>query len=341
MENRLSRLNCSSVSGIAVIHLADQLIQQGIISRSWLHTHQPSTANALKTLGKSVPVQASLAELRLPEQSIIELWRAADEFSYDAIGFDIGSNLDLRTRGILVNWISHSVNLDQAFERFRNHIALLNPSEFWSATEQGEVNLYTFCFTNPERYPRAALERSMVAALTWANYLTGKQVKVKYCKFQFEEPAYSVRYRDFFGQNVLFNQANNVIAIDKAEMNAPLVNANPVVEKLVETRVVELMKSLATYHPFIESVNKLLVGNLTKFKHASALSEHLNMSRATLFRKLKSHGVTLQELLEATRKLQYESAKNQGISTQEITQILGYSEPSALYKAVKRWKTDK
>jgi len=341
MENRLSLQNCSSVSGIAVVHLADQLIQHGIISRSWLYTRQPSTDSALEALDKSVSAQASLAELRLPERSMIELWWMADESRHDAIGFDIGSHLDLRTRGILVNWISHSVNLDQAFERFRNHIALLNPSEFWSAAEQREENLYTFRFTNPELYPKAALERSMVAALTWANYLTGNLVNVKYCHFQFEEPAYSDRYRDLFGQNILFDQADNVIAINKTEMNAPLVNANPVIENLVGNRVEYLISSLATYHPLIESVNKLLQESLPQFKHASALSQQLNMSRATLFRKLKSHGVTFQELLELNRKLQYDRAKKQGRSTQEITQMLGYSEPSALYKAVKRWRSEK
>jgi len=67
-------------------------------------------------------------------------------------------------------------------------------------------------------------------------------------------------------------------------------------------------------------------------------AKKLNMSRHTLYRKLKKEGVSFQSLVEQVRREEAEvHLKDNKISISELAYLLGFSELSAFSRAFKRW----
>lgn len=68
------------------------------------------------------------------------------------------------------------------------------------------------------------------------------------------------------------------------------------------------------------------------------VAQALGMSRQTLYRRLKSEGVTFEEILEAKRRqLAIRYLGMEKVSVKAAAYRLGFSEPAAFSRAFKRW----
>ena len=68
------------------------------------------------------------------------------------------------------------------------------------------------------------------------------------------------------------------------------------------------------------------------------VARELGMSRQTLYRRLKSEGVTFEEILDAKRRsLAIRFLKFDRISVKAVAYRLGFSDPAAFSRAFKRW----
>lgn len=66
----------------------------------------------------------------------------------------------------------------------------------------------------------------------------------------------------------------------------------------------------------------------------------MGMSARTLQRRLGEHGTSFSIVLEQLRReLSDELRLNRGFATSEVAFLLGYSEPSAYQRAVRRWRS--
>ncbi|WP_227712501.1 helix-turn-helix transcriptional regulator [Marinobacter zhanjiangensis] len=102
--------------------------------------------------------------------------------------------------------------------------------------------------------------------------------------------------------------------------------------QLIQTRILPTLT-------FSRQVRPLITRHLArgKVKVASVAAE-LNMSRYTLYKKLKEENLTFAGLLEDVRReqaLKYLRDSNRSLS--EVAELLGFSELSAFSRAFKRW----
>jgi AraC-like DNA-binding protein len=68
------------------------------------------------------------------------------------------------------------------------------------------------------------------------------------------------------------------------------------------------------------------------------IARELGFSRQTLYRRLKSEGVTFEQLLDGLRRrLAIGFIQDQGLSVKETAYRLGFSDPAAFSRAFKRW----
>jgi AraC-like DNA-binding protein len=64
----------------------------------------------------------------------------------------------------------------------------------------------------------------------------------------------------------------------------------------------------------------------------------MGLSRQTLYRRLRSEGVTFETVLnELRRSLTVDYVRNGRIPVSEVARLLGYSESAAFSRAFKRW----
>ncbi len=90
---------------------------------------------------------------------------------------------------------------------------------------------------------------------------------------------------------------------------------------------------------FSWQVRPLIARQLTRGKvKVEGVAAELNMSRHTLYKKLKEENLTFAGLLEDVRReqaLSYLRDRNRPLS--EVAELLGFSELSAFSRAFKRW----
>jgi AraC-like DNA-binding protein len=110
------------------------------------------------------------------------------------------------------------------------------------------------------------------------------------------------------------------------------------VAKAVEARAAERpAKPLATR--FRAEVERQLEPRLASGEIGiEQVARDLGYSRQTLYRRLKSEGVTYEQLLDSLRRrLALKFVREQGLSVKDAAYRLGFSDPAAFSRAFKRW----
>lgn len=102
--------------------------------------------------------------------------------------------------------------------------------------------------------------------------------------------------------------------------------------QLIQTRILPTIT-------FSRQVRPLIARHLARGKvKVGEVAAELNMSRHTLYKKLKEENLTFAGLLEDVRReqaLTYLHDRNRTLS--EVAELLGFSELSAFSRAFKRW----
>jgi AraC-like DNA-binding protein len=69
----------------------------------------------------------------------------------------------------------------------------------------------------------------------------------------------------------------------------------------------------------------------------SATAKRLGLTARSLQRRLQDEGTSFQALRDETRRALADRYLTEGLSLAEISFLLGFSEPSAFFRAFKRW----
>lgn len=155
-------------------------------------------------------------------------------------------------------------------------------------------------------------------------------------EYAFPEPANASFYAETFGCPVKFNMPHNVMEF----VDADLVMALP--ERQLENGGgAPVLASLARAEPptFSAKVQALLAAMLPKGPpHRDDVAARLMMSERTLQRRLAEEGTSFTSLVDDTRReLARQSLSSGELSLKMLSFQLGFSEPSAFYRACKRW----
>jgi AraC-like DNA-binding protein len=152
-------------------------------------------------------------------------------------------------------------------------------------------------------------------------------------------PAYRTEYDRIFRAPVVFGADWNALRIDPAWAAHKIALQPRYVFGVLSERAEALLKALATSKSTRGRVEALLLPMLHTGKASVAvISASMGMSRQTLFRRLKSEGVTFEKVLDALRRqmaLHYLGGKK--VSVNETAYLVGFSDPAAFSRAFKRW----
>ncbi|MFA9219188.1 MAG: AraC family transcriptional regulator ligand-binding domain-containing protein [Sphingomonadaceae bacterium] len=156
-------------------------------------------------------------------------------------------------------------------------------------------------------------------------------------EYAFPEPANAHVYAETFGCPVKFGMPHNVMEFADAD----LVMALPPNPPLENGAGQPMLASLARAEPptFSAKVQALLASLLPKGPpHRDDVAAQLMMSERTLQRRLAEEGTSFTNLVDDTRReLARQSLSCGELSLKMLSFQLGFSEPSAFYRACKRW----
>lgn len=172
-----------------------------------------------------------------------------------------------------------------------------------------------------------------------ARWLTGKDDCIETMCFEFSEPEYSYKYREYFDCEVRFSQPYNAVVIKPHALSYTVIHGCASTYELLKRQADADLEKVRMGLNFREKVARvitpLLNGSTPTLDH---VAEQLNMAPWTVRRKLVAEGTTFQKVLNETRRgLAISYVKDTSFTLGEIAYLLGFGSPTAFQRAFKRW----
>ncbi|TFW29020.1 AraC family transcriptional regulator [Duganella callida] len=250
------------------------------------------------------------------------LWELLVQQSGDpTIGLKIATPHRLGWLGVMGHIMLVSPTVQSSIERCQGHtrVGLVLPGARRVVPQQR----YDFVWCVLLRSLRCAAGRDDIAPVV--------------VEYSFPEPASARVYQDTFGCPVRFDMPHNVMEFSDTD----LVSALPANPPLLDGGGEKVLASLAAAQPptFSAKVQTLLASLLPKGPpHRDDVAAQMMMSERTLQRRLAEEGTSFTNLVDDTRReLARQSLSAGELSLKMLSFQLGFSEPSAFYRACKRW----
>jgi AraC-like DNA-binding protein len=192
---------------------------------------------------------------------------------------------------------------------------------------------------NPNDFPELT-ESFFARAVCSMRRSLGETQFVKAIHVTHAEPAYRAEYDRIFQVPVVFESDKNALLLsDDFWSTARAVLPSRYVSDVLAEHAEALLEKLESSKSTRGRVERLLMPILqTGDATMDTIAGKLGLSRQTLFRKLKTEGVTFKKVLDELRHkmaLHYLSGKK--VSVNETAYLVGFSDPTAFSRAFKRW----
>jgi AraC-like DNA-binding protein len=231
-----------------------------------------------------------------------------------------------------------------ALDRLARYAALLNDGLRVSLSRVGDR---TVCRCDagdqPDNYvtraPRQVMEAMAAGIVCTVRRLTPDRVAALAVTFQHAAPKDVREHHRLFGPDVTFGAAANSVVYATADLDAPILSANPELLELFEPRAQGLIETLARHGRVSRRVLDVLGAHVWGVvPEIGDVARDLAMSERSLQRQLRAEGTSFRALVdECRRELALRHLAVPGASATDVAFLLGFSEPGAFTRAFRRW----
>ena len=319
-------MNVVTISETVVKNILDAAIEYGI------------TLNQLKRSGIDYDDLTLNPDARIGMEKYFQMESKLKELVRDE-GFFlyIGSVLDPIPLSIKYI-ISNSSDNWERINYVLRYLRLICEAYRMALIEQ-EDNAEIYCHVSPSHYQTVSTVQMVMSNIVGglkATYQEG--INIIRINFQQEHPGYDQLYRDFFKTPIWFNQTENSVVFQK-DVLSMMHSGQPYLQEVLIQHADRLLKELDVSKEFSNAISKIIIENLhTGNINIRLVERAVNMSRQTIYRRLKSENISFSTLLDEIRKERAtEYLKTKTMKIEEIAFLLGYSETSAFNHAFRRW----
>lgn len=332
-----------------LIHYFGQFCHSGwIMSEIERHMIAPSfVEEALDSLRRSGrPTEPLLAKLGLPPvvtqpvsaQTFGQLWLAiAAELDDECFG--LGARpMQRGSFTLLCHCVLHAATLEQALRRALRFLNLVlgDPTGRLVVRDgMAEVEL------SGKGEPKSAFAyRSYWIILHGLTcWLVGRRIPIRRVDFRCSEPKQSEDHRLFFGAPIRFSQPVSRLGFDSAMLALPISRSPQALKQFLRGAPANILLRYRYDAGTAAAVRRRLSQKEpTQWAGFAALAKDMRMSASTLRHRLHDEGQSYAGIKDDIRR---ELARTLLLETHqtvsEIAMRLGYSEPSAFYRAFKKW----
>ena len=170
-------------------------------------------------------------------------------------------------------------------------------------------------------------------------WLVSRRIPILRAEFSYAEPAHSAEYRLMYCADLHFNRPNTTIAFEAGYLDLPVVQNERSLKEFLRTAPESILLKYKNGSSLSARVRRrlrqFLPGDVPDFE---GLAGELNMTPATMRRRLHEEGTSYQSIKDQLRRdlaIGYLSHSNH--SVMEIALELGFSERSAFHRAFRKW----
>ena len=227
-------------------------------------------------------------------------------------------------RDALAQWVRYLGILDDAVE-----VALVDVPE----------GLALRVVVESEAPAPASHELCFALVLSNARRMANRKLEPVAVRFTHPMPSgHAARYRAFFGKSMQFGAKRTELVLAKADGDAALTTADPSLLAILVPAAEKKRERTTRDPPLVDQVRRVLGSALSSDDaQLSSVAKRLGITARSLQRRLQDEGTSFQSLRDETRKTLADRYLAEGMSLAEISFLLGFSEPSAFFRAFKRW----
>jgi AraC-like DNA-binding protein len=276
---------------------------------------------------------------RVPVSCQVALWQLIAKGVPDrCFGLHAGMHFEAREAGLLGYIMAYSETLGDALKRLR-YSWLLNDAVHCAFGSDRRS------FSVTETYPeqglglRNAVDYRLSALLSVCRQITGAEIVPVEVAFIYDQSGDTLEHQRFFHCPLRFGQPISKIAFRQEDLRLPARHGDETLAHHLIDRAEEVLRSLARGSSTKERVRSEIWNILSEGKPTlERVATALEIPGRTLQRRLADEGTSLQQEVEEIRRAMATAMfRDPGTSTDEVAYLLGYAEPSTLFRSFRRW----
>lgn len=278
---------------------------------------------------------------RFAYTSWVALWREIEQRSGDAgIGLHTAARLPHGHWDVIDYLATSSDTLGAAFARFERYFPLISTAvEHRLRRSNGDARLVRHYRPGVVRC-RPAAELALTSIVLRFGAVACTPWKPREVLFSHTPSVSLAEYEELFGCPVRFGAKDDAIVLAPDLLDLQLQRPEPELCAVLERHAQAQMTTLSTAAASVEErVMAAVMAELSRgVPSVSVAAKRLGMSGRTLQRRLQESGAAYSDMVERARdRLSRAYLADPQIGLAEVGYLLGFSDPSAFYRAFRRW----
>jgi len=305
----------------------------------------PAEVERARFLSRSGLSSAADPDASIPAETAWEVWRElTDAHADEVVGIHFASALPESAIGVVGYLATTSETVLDGLRRVASFYRLVkSPSSMWIEEDDREVRVFDGPPAGSPPWPRHLAEAVVFAYKAFIERVTGRALLPVAVRLQHAAPASAHLVRASFGAAVQFGATHNMIAFDAADVRRRSFRHDPTLHAYL-LPVAEQMLHRATAQeddPTLSMLERAITSSLPSGNVSlERAARSLGVGARTLQRRLRERSLTFQGIVDdVRRRLASRLLEDSSRSLKEITFLLGFSDPRALRRAQRRWRT--
>ena len=278
-------------------------------------------------------------DARISAAQFCVAWAEALRLTGDRqLALKIGSALPPGAFGIVEYVCRSAPTLGDALRRWIRYLNLLDDAVTVGLAVEGDRALLRVDRESEAPAP-ASHELCWGLVARYARELSTVPFRILAVEFAHPAPAGdAAAYRKWFDAPVVFGAETTQLVLPASVLDASLVSSDPSLLGILTRAADELVRRTPTDPLLTASVRRALHDLLrSDDANIDVVAKRLGLTGRSLQRRLKDEGTSFAELREDVRRDLAHRYLADGLAIAEISFLLGFSEPSAFFRAFKRW----
>ena len=280
-------------------------------------------------------------DTRVSVTKIWNLWRILiDRTSDPILGLHLGMDIEMRRYGLVGYAMLNSRTVLDAVRRLTRYSRIISEALEVSLSEDAErvdIGVAPNARLDALVHPVDARLTALVAAV---RSLANAEIAPIEVRFPYRRPHRVSDHRRYFRCELRFDCSGSGLTFRRADLDRAVASADEALAGYLDRYAETVLASLAKHGSHAERVRRALWSQLADgpptLRQAAAT---LGVSARTLQRKLSLEGTSFAEVLDEFRRAMAVSLlRDRSLAVYEVAFLLGYGDPSAFYRAFRRWE---
>lgn len=279
------------------------------------------------------------ADIEIPGEQYVALWEAAAQRN-PSIGIELGFQTEADDFGALGHALNCAPSVEKALKTLHQFIVVFAQESRFDYRVDGNALVVEYQVTIPTILQRRQdAEFAITSVLRVLNLITSSSLRPLRLDFEHERPADLSVHKQVFQCPLYFNQPTNRILLPLETLQMPVARGNERLYKALEPYLEREREERAVSDELLAQVTRMIAAEMSSGAPSlDEICEQLSLSRRTLQRRLKDHGIEYSSLVEDVRReLALSYIKDSDYSMTEISLLVGYAESGSFTRAFRRW----